>query len=72
MINKINLGAFNFDKPIRFKYTISIGEPQQPKKKQINHKKIANIPPLKATFKAAFLFSLNFKNANVINACNKA
>ncbi len=72
IINKINLGTFNFDKPIRFKYTTSIGEPQQPKRKQRNHKKIANNPLLNATFKAALLFSLNFKNAKLMNANDKA
>lgn len=72
IINKINLGTLNFDKPIRFRYTTSIGEPQQPKRKQINHKKIANNPPPNAAFKATLLFSLNFKNAKAMNANDNA
>ena len=72
IINKTNLGTLNFDNPIRLRYKISIGEPQQPKRKQRNHKITANIPLPKAAFKAFFLFSLNFKNANAINANDKA
>ena len=72
MINKINLETFNFDKPIKFRYTTSIGEPQQPNKKQRNHKRIANNPLLNAAFKAALLFSLNFKNERLMNANDKA
>lgn len=69
--NKANLGTFMLDSPIKFRYTISIGEPQQPKRKQKNHKIAANNPLPNATFRATFLFSLNFKNANVINANDK-
>jgi len=70
--NKNNLGIFNPEIPSRFRYTINMGEPQQPDKKQNNHKIIVKKPPAVAAFNAFFLFSLNFKKENVINAIDKA
>ena len=70
--NNAIFGILKFDKPIRFRYTISIGEPQQPKKKHESHKTTANNPPPAAAFKAFLLFSLYFKNANAINANDRA
>jgi hypothetical protein len=70
--NKAILGIFKLEIPSRFKYTINMGEPQHPDKKQNNHKIIVKKPPAEAAFKAFFLPSLNFKKENVINATDKA
>ena len=56
--NSAIFGILKFDRPIRFRYTISIGEPQQPKKKHESHKATAINPPPAAAFRASFLFSL--------------
>lgn len=72
IINKAILGIFNVERPNRFRYTIIIGDPQQPKKKQENHKTTANKPLPKPAFSAFFLLSLYFKKANTMKVTDRA